>query len=137
MDFYLSDINKNKDNIYKGDNIIHLHKKDFKINKKEKVFINNPIFNNRNGFLIIYSPFCEICKNHAEQWEEYATLLQNRFIVSVLNAYGPDNEISSYLNVKGYPTIKLVKLDGSLDNIPFLSMEEYFNLMLIYSEKPI
>ena len=135
MDFFFE--KPSKDEIYKGDEIIHLTKKDFKLSKKEKVTVNNKILNNKNGILIVYSPFCEVCKNHAENWEEYAQLLKNRFFVCVIDAYGPDGEITSYLNVKGYPTIFLIKLNGSLEQLPLLSMEEYFNIMLQYGENPV
>ena len=132
MDYFLKD---NQD-IYKSDDIIYLTKNDFKI-KKNKVIITNKLFNNKNGYLIIYSPFCEVCKKHAEIWEEYANILKNRFIISVIDAYGPDGDITSYLNVKGYPTIKFIKLNGSLEDVPIMSMEDYFNKMLYYSGKPI
>lgn len=135
MDFLYLNKEKKDENIYKGNNILHLSKKNFIIEKNNKLFIKTN--QNTNGFIIIYSPFCEVCKNHAEQWEEYATLLKNRFFISVLNAYGPDGDLSSYLSVKGYPTIKLIKLNGSLEDLPPMSMEDYFNIMLLYSENPV
>ena len=55
------------DNIYKGETIQELVKKDFIIKKNKvklntyNVFLNKKFTDGNNGILVIYAPWCESC----------------------------------------------------------------------------
>ena len=75
------------DNIYKGETIRELVKKDFIIKKnKDKlntynVFLNKKITEGNNGILVIYAPWCESCVISKNMWEKHI----NVFLIFLFN----------------------------------------------------
>ena len=73
------------DNIYKGDTIQELVKKDFIIKKNKvklntyNVFINKKFTEGNNGILVIYAPWCESCVLSKNMWENFARLFKYKF----------------------------------------------------------
>ena len=81
------------DNIYRGETVRELVKKDFIIKKNKvklntyNVFINKKFTEGNNGILVIYAPWCESCVLSKNMWENFARLFKYKFKIYALNTY--------------------------------------------------
>lgn len=112
--------------------VLELKKKDFKVNKKKKIYtVTHKIFKNKQGLIIFYRPECIHCVNIVDTWSYISILFNNKFIMSAVNTqnYKQNLNIEDYLNIPfRYPTIRYVnskghlkKYNGKLDRNSILS----------------
>lgn len=96
-----------------NDPVIHLTSKDFK-NKK----IIHPAFKNKVGFLKIYAPWCSHCISMVDTVNSVSKKLKTKnIVIGVCDGTDKRNKkIMEILEVRGFPTLYLVKSDGSLDS---------------------
>ena len=95
--------------------------KDFKIVNGKPV-LNNKYFNGKYGLIIVYAPWCIHCKASTNTWNELATQYNYVFPIGAINAEDLDNgndELSSMLSVKSYPTVYTVNKNGKLAKYKF------------------
>ena len=113
------------DNIYKGELIKELIKKDFDI-KKSKVSLNPKITEGLNGILIIYAPWCEHCNLSRSMWVNLAKIFKYKFNFYALNTYNfRDNnqDMTLPLDITIYPAYKFVRKNGEVLNYDAESSE--------------
>ena len=105
------------DNLYtKFSGVIELTSKDFNITKN-KVTVINKEFEDKNGFINFYAPWCPHCKKMVEMWSDLAIQFKHKFIIAAVNCEKKENyEIRNKLRIREYPTIKFVSKNGLLYN---------------------
>ena len=111
------------DNIYKGETVRELVKKDFIIKKNKvklntyNVFINKKLTEGNNGVLVIYAPWCESCVLSKNMWENFARLFKYKFKIYALNTYnfrGMNQDMTLPLDIHVYPDYRFVKKSGEV-----------------------
>jgi len=121
------------DNIYKGELIKELIKKDFDI-KKSKVSLNPKITEGLNGILIIYAPWCEHCNLSRSMWVNLAKIFKYKFNFYALNTYNFKDK-NQYLNVPldihEYPDIRFVKKNGEIVKYKGVETESEFMKFIV------
>jgi len=106
------------DNIFEGESVKELVKKDFKIDKK-KVYLKQGLTEGLNGILVIYAPWCDHCQLTKEMWQNIARLFKYKFKIYALNTYNfRDNnqDMTLPLDVTIYPAYKFVRKNGEVLN---------------------
>ncbi len=91
---------------------------DFKLINK-KIMINNKLFNNKEGFILFYSNYCNKCNIVKEFWEDFNKRFENIFVFLLLNCDDIllENDLCCMNNnIKNYPTIKYFNKNGKLYN---------------------
>lgn len=113
------------DNIFDGESVKELVKKDFKIDKK-KVYLKQGLTEGLNGILVIYAPWCDHCQLTKEMWQNIARLFKYKFKIYALNTYNfRDNnqDMTLPLDVTIYPAYKFVRKNGEVLNYDAESSE--------------
>jgi len=113
------------DNIFEGESVKELVKKDFKIDKK-KVYLKQGLTEGLNGILVIYAPWCDHCQLTKEMWQNIARLFKYKFKIYALNTYNfRDNnqDMTLPLDVTIYPAYKFVRKNGEVLNYDAESSE--------------
>jgi protein disulfide isomerase family A protein 3 len=67
----------------------------------------------KDVFIEFYAPWCGHCKSLAPKWNELATNLKDHSSIRIAKIDATANDYPSTFDVRGYPTILLVKNDGS------------------------
>ena len=67
----------------------------------------------KDVFVEFYAPWCGHCKSLAPKWSELATKMKEFPSLRIAKIDATANDIPSTFEVRGYPTIMLVKNDGS------------------------
>ena len=106
-------------NIYDIDfGVIELVLKDFTYVSK-KLYITNEYFKNKKGFIVFYAPWCKYSKKISELIIDIALSYLNIICVGAVNIENlKDNNdmLSVYANIEKYPTIKIIGLNGILED---------------------
>jgi len=113
------------DNIFEGESVKELVKKDFKIDKK-KVYLKQGLTEGLNGILVIYAPWCDHCQLTKEMWQNIARLFKYKFKIYALNTYNfRDNnqDMTLPLDITIYPAYKFVRKNGEVLNYDAESSE--------------
>ena len=100
--------------LYKYTNVKELKIKDFDIKKKIKIKDN--IINNKNGFLILYTPTCKHCQNTVYLWDNLCNNFY-KFNIFSFNLHDNKNknyEIYDYLKIESVPKIFYITKNGTL-----------------------
>lgn len=94
--------------LYKNTNVKELSNNDFASNGK--------ILLNKDGFLMVYAPWCGHCVRRVPMWIELATKLKNiNFVISSLNSMEENNKnLVKMLEVTMFPTVFYFSKDGNL-----------------------
>jgi thiol-disulfide isomerase/thioredoxin len=74
----------------------------------------NERFQNKNGFILFYSPSCGYCKQMAPEWKKLSSIVKDKIPVAAINCMdsnGGNDLLADYFRISGYPTIKYYK-DG-------------------------
>lgn len=104
------------DDIYSGsDNIFELTKKDFIID--DKIKLKKDFYNDINGIIIVYAPWCSHCVLSKEMWENLSNLFKYKFNFYAVNTYnfdGKNQDLVKPLNITIYPTYILIDKNGEL-----------------------
>ena len=90
---------------------LHLTRKDFKIDGND-VIVTNPNFNQKNGCLMIYAPWCPHCQMKDDFINNFSldnTIKDENFKIAVADGNQPDMaDITEKLGLKGFPTFYYV-----------------------------
>jgi thiol-disulfide isomerase/thioredoxin len=123
-----NNIDNNFNSVYKNiygeeKGIIELTLKDFIYDKnKKKIYINNPYFNDKKGFVIFYAPWCEHCVHLSDMLIDIALNNINLFpfgAVNIENVEEGNDRVAIYSKIKQLPTIKYIDTDKSLKDYNF------------------
>lgn len=123
-----NNIDNNFNSVYKNiygeeKGIIELTLKDFIYDKnKKKIYINNPYFNDKKGFIIFYAPWCEHCVHLSDMIIDIALNNINLFpfgAVNIENVEEGNDHVAIYSKIKQLPTIKYIDTDKSLKDYNF------------------
>lgn len=102
------------------DGVKELKLHDFSVNSIGEVIVTHRDFIGKNGLIMFYSPACPHCnsKETKELWSKLAMVLGNSFPIGAVNCKDNRNHnyvVAKYAKIIGYPTIKLVHKDGTLE----------------------
>lgn len=90
---------------------------DFNI-KNKQITVTNKLFDNKQGFIIFYTPWCKHCRETVNLWTYIALTYSSIFVISAVNCDSKINEnINNHLNIRRrFPTIKYVNKKKILHN---------------------
>jgi protein disulfide isomerase family A protein 3 len=78
-----------------------------------KTFDELVLDKSKDVLIEFYAPWCGHCKSLAPKWSELATKMKDYPSLRIAKIDATANDYPSNFNVRGYPTILLVKNDGS------------------------
>ncbi len=90
-----------------GKNVVSLSEKDFTGNR---LILPK---NKEGGIVAIVAPWCGYCKSMKMEYQQLADYIGNVFYVCYIDST-EHPELVKKLKVKGFPTIKYIKKDGTL-----------------------
>lgn len=105
------------------DGVRELKLQDFSVNSIMQVVVKHPDYAGKNGLIMFYSPTCPHCYSSETKklWSDLAMTFGTVFPIGAVNckdSNGGGPALQKYANVAGYPTIKLVHKDGTLETYP-------------------
>lgn len=111
-------------NIYgKEKGVPELTLKDFIYNKSDKkVYINNPYFSDKKGFIIFYAPWCKHCVKISQLIIDLALDNINYFPIGAVNIENTESKndyLAQYSKINDIPAIKYISDDNSLKDYSF------------------
>jgi thiol-disulfide isomerase/thioredoxin len=108
-------MNSNLYNKHMG--ITELTTNDFNI-QNNIITTTNTLFNNKQGFVIFYAPWCKYCRETVSLWSYIALSYSNIFVITAVNCDSSVNiDINNKLNIRRrFPTIKYVDKNNKLHN---------------------
>lgn len=74
--------------------------------------------NDKQGLLLIYAPWCGYSKLLAPEWRKFENKYQDKYYIASLNSdkkNSGNNLIIEQIGVDGFPTIKYINKDGTVD----------------------
>ena len=122
-----------KHNFYKNiygnnDNVLELKYKDFKINKREILLINNN-FKNNQSLIIFYAPWCSHCQKMYDDVRELSITNMYKFNIGAVNINDNKNKnylLSDFLKIKSIPCAYIIKNNKLIRFHKELSFENLF-----------
>lgn len=112
-------VSKDNQDLYKSiPQVDELKTKDFGV-KEKHIVVENPKFQNKLGLIMFYAPWCPHCNspNTVKMWTDLADVAQEYFSVGAFNCEDRENgnnRFAEVINIRGYPTIMIVKKNGHL-----------------------
>lgn len=102
------------------DGVKELKLHDFSVNSIGEVIVTHRDFIGKNGLIMFYSPTCPHCnsKETTDLWSKLAMVLGNSFPIGAVNCKDKvhrNDIVADYAKIMGYPTIKLVHKDGTME----------------------
>ena len=102
------------------DGVRELKMHNFSVNSLGQVIVTHRDYIGNNGLIMFYSASCPHCnsKETTGLWSQLAMVLGKSFPIGAVNCtdYNNKNDVlAKYAKVLGYPTIKLVHKDGTLE----------------------
>jgi len=92
----------------------------FSVNSLGQAIVTHREFIGKNGLIMFYASWCPHCKSKetTSLWSNLSMVLGNSFPIGAVNTtdYEQGNHtLAQYTKIIGYPTIKLVHKDGTLE----------------------
>ena len=102
------------------DGVKELKMHHFSVNSLGQVIVTHRDFIGKNGLIMFYQPWCSHCnsKDTRKLWSDLSMLLGNAFPIGAVNCSDHkhhNDQLAKYAKILGYPTIKLVHKDGTLE----------------------
>jgi len=97
------------EDLYENTNVNELKFKDFDLTEKNKYKILNKEYNNKNGIIIFYAPWCSHCQDMVNYWDNIAINFKNIYPICAVNTddfKNKNNMLMSFFNIRHFPTIK-------------------------------
>lgn len=76
--------------------------------------VSQKVLNNRNGFLLVYSPTCPPCISMAPEFQKLAKHSKNRIAVMALDGKKHPDIYNKLPQVEGTPTMFFVNKNGNI-----------------------
>lgn len=108
------------------DGVREINLKDFDVNALGKLVIAHPDYLDyqsglyKFGLVMFYKPLCQYCNNTKtkEMWSNLAMKLGQQVPIAAVNCderVDYNTNLMKYASVKGFPMIKYIRVDGTLE----------------------